>query len=49
MIIEEKCAEGNENRPLLYSKWQQKENYPEYLLALVRYNSFFVTSSSNIH
>lgn len=49
MIIEEKCAEGNENRPLLPSKWQQKEKYPENLLALVRYNSFFGTSSSNIH
>jgi len=45
MSTEEKCGAENENRPAFLSKWQQKEIYPENLLALVHRNSFFGTGS----
>lgn len=49
MSTEEKCGEENENKPFFPSKRQEKEKYPENLLALVHCNSFFGTSSSNTH
>lgn len=49
MSAEEKSAEENENRPFCLPNDNKKKKYPENVLVLVRYNSIFGTSSSNIH